>query len=244
MIYNPYPQVDLPFGKDNLYFKILFDAIMKVDESFVKYENKLGEKENENEEKNDKERNDHIERVFAYELYRQWFNLLEAENIKSLILNAETHKYFETVINYECEHGKESISVYPDMVLHHSQGDCINQKMICEIKRNKGICYEKILADLYKLKLYMEHSVYQNNKAFDYGVFILEGGKMAFLKELLKKKTLANVMENNISIDSFNNNDDDNENNKSQYHSEHIVCIAYDGTTLEYETLDHILKEI
>lgn len=37
MIYNPYPQVDLPFGKDNKYFKTLFDAIYNVDEHYIEY---------------------------------------------------------------------------------------------------------------------------------------------------------------------------------------------------------------
>ena len=237
MIYNPYPQVDLPFGKDNKYFKILFDAIMKVDESFVRYTNKLGNKK--------KERTEHLERVFAYELYRQWFNLLDAENIKSLILNAEVHKNLDKDIDYENNNVTEQLSVYPDMVLHHSQGDCANQKMICEIKRKEGLNYSKILADLYKLNLYMENIVVKNGKAFDYGVFILEGDKMAFLKKCLKKKTTTKIMRNDISIDSFKNNeDDDNENNQFKYHSNHIVCIAYDGTTLEYDTLANILRAL
>jgi hypothetical protein len=30
MIYNPYPSIELPFGKDNKYFMQLFDAICMV----------------------------------------------------------------------------------------------------------------------------------------------------------------------------------------------------------------------
>ena len=37
MIYNPYPEINLPFGNDNKYFKWLFDAISQVSKDFFTY---------------------------------------------------------------------------------------------------------------------------------------------------------------------------------------------------------------
>ncbi len=30
MIYNPYPQIELPFGKDNKWFVLLFGSIIRI----------------------------------------------------------------------------------------------------------------------------------------------------------------------------------------------------------------------
>ena len=37
MKYNPYPEIKLPFGKDNRWFAYLFDSILRVDSSFIAY---------------------------------------------------------------------------------------------------------------------------------------------------------------------------------------------------------------
>lgn len=60
MVYNPFPQIDLPFGKDNKYFLDLFDSIIQVERKYIEYNVKY----NDNRYGYEK----HLERVFAYEL--------------------------------------------------------------------------------------------------------------------------------------------------------------------------------
>ena len=78
------------FAKDDekcvLHFNWLFRAISLVNKKYIDYTVYNGKK---------KEKRFHKERVFAYELYRQWANILENECDEPLVLNAELDKIIE-----------------------------------------------------------------------------------------------------------------------------------------------------
>ncbi len=231
MIYNPYPQVDLPFGDDNLYFRILFDAICKVEKHYIEYKLKCDNVSDDEMKKN------HVERVFAYELYRQWENRIASEGI-ALTLNAEITKLIESEpINVE-EYGLDNnerkhphfLTTYPDLVLHHSQSKKDNQEIICEIKRGLEIPGSMILGDLYKISRYM------SKLGFRYGVFILTNGMLSDIK--MKITTPTTILRKNKK-DIKHEGIMKVINNKSS----NIVCITYDGTTLKYKTLEKLLNE-
>lgn len=236
MIYNPYPLIDLPFGKDNKWFVYLFESIMKVDKSFIEYNVII--KEGGTLTTADTEA--HLERVFAYELYRQWMNLLEKEGVRNLVVNGEIGKYlkseFERCQEDANKYGKDN---YPDLVLHQSQGNDFCQKMVCEIKRKDGIGSngEGLLGDLFKLSCYTDQSIFWK-KEFDYGVFILEGANAKLIDLKIKPGTTTEFKNDRKSVEDYIQNTDFKKKFKN------IVCIAYDGTNLEYETLDKLIDKI
>ena len=98
MKYNPYPEIKLPFSKDNRWFAYLFDSILRVDSSFIEYTIKVKE----GGELCNSDTIAHLERVFAYELYRQWMNCLEKNGVKNLVVNGEVGKYLKNELE-TCE---------------------------------------------------------------------------------------------------------------------------------------------
>lgn len=237
MIYNPYPSIKLPFGKDNLYFLDLFDSIIKVDRKFIEYKVKYSECHDGYEK--------HLERVFAYELYRHWGNKILSES-PSLILNAEISKVINVnkiLCDIKGNHGsanREVTTVYPDMVLHHSQGDDKAQALICEIKRDKNLTGSLIFGDLYKISCYMTKEKFDVVKEpFRYGVFIIAGDK--------NLSTYFRCIKNTDSIKTDDGNDnlsfrDFIDDEKLQPSFDRIVCVAYDGNRLEYDILSELIK--
>lgn len=126
------------------------------------------------------------ERSFAYELYRQWENLVE-KNDEDMVVNAEVRKRFNRItfirrlieIFGETPNRRPHISFYPDMVFHHSQFDSEKQEIICEIKTKKGINDNKKLnQDLKKLAAYMTSETLLYHP-FKIGVLILVGGALS-----------------------------------------------------------------
>ena len=229
MKYVPCSLVDLPFDEDNKYFFYLLEAIRKVDKKFVTYEHEFS--------KHEHNYIAHLERVFAYELYRQWGNIIKSEG-EDLVLNGEIRK---TLTFWYDASGKKARDLYPDLVLHHSQGDDTHQVQICEIKRNLNLGGAKILDDLYKLACYMDKDKYKSGykNPFIYGVFILINGKLSEIKKKIKER---------IKVISQKCND-----TKKQYetikeeimkHYSNIVCIAYDGDNIEYNTLKNIYPKL
>ena len=231
MIYNPYPQINLPFGNDNKYFKWLFDAICNVKNTYINYKVKYVTTTDKESELY------HLERVSAYELYRQWANILEKQT-DTLVLNAEVDKSISYSIEAELEDSTNQeykINVFPDIVLHHSQGDDRNQKMICEIKRNKYLTASLILGDLFKLSCYMDNEHFHSDYLpFEYGVFILIGTNIDTIRNLLVADTNIKKGDARYSVNNYKR--------EFSHTFNHIVCIAYNGTILEYETLDKIIK--
>ena len=238
MLYNPFPSIELGYGEDNKWFYILFEAIMRVDSSFIEYNVLIKNKNNDatkyKRAKLDAE--EHIERVFAYELYRQWANILEQYGIKNLALNGEIEKEIRNYIydNVENPNDPKTRDVYPDLVLHHSQGKDNMQLIVCEIKRSKGINSPKIFEDLHKLSCYLSRKIFWK-KEFKYGVFIIAGKEASLEKIKMRKDTKSHFMRNEISFEDYKKD----KNFKQKF--KNIVCISYNGKTLEYDTLDNIL---
>jgi hypothetical protein len=229
MIYKLYHNIY--FAKDDemfvLHFNWLFSAISLVSKRFVDYMVYTGE---------EKEKQFHQERVFAYELYRQWANILESECKEPLVLNAELDK----IINEKIDTGEndmndqEGVRRYPDLVLHEGQYSDNNQIIICEIKRNTNtqISNSLVLADLYKIACYMdENKFHTGKKPFKYGVFILLNGKLEQIKGI--KHAKIKVLSNEYNYRQFKE--------EMYKHFDKIICVTYDGATLEYKTLKGLL---
>ena len=234
MVYDPCLSINLPFGKANKHFFQLFKSILEVSDRFIRYKVQCG----------DKHSNyiDHIERVFAYELYRHWANNIESGK-EDIMLNAEINKVINinsiaSIIDDEKSCFKE-ITLYPDMVLHHSHSDDKNQIMICEIKRNHKLSGSKIFGDLYKISCYMTKGIFgEDKKQYKYGVFVIVGSKLSVIKNRVTSKTEIKKNEEKFIFSDFIKD-------KSLSPSfKRIVCIAYDGKTLEYDTLNKIISDI
>ena len=237
MIYIPHKSVQLPFGKDNMYFHQLFYAILQVSEDYIKYEVEFGEGR--------KGYNRHLERIFAYELYRRWGNIIEADK-EDLMLNAEIDKVINiNSILIETEEVQtplktEEIKLYPDIVLHHSQGDVNKQIIICEIKRNHQLTGSKIFGDMYKTSCYMTKGIFGEGKEpYKYGVFLIVGSGLSIIRDRVKCNTEININDcRKVEFKDFI---------KDQILSpsfDRIVCVAYDGTNLEYNTLNKLTDDI
>lgn len=220
--------IDLPMLKDKVgderYFKDLFNAIIKVPDTYIKYFSNLGD-----------EYKRHLERVFAYELYHQWSNLQSDPN---LVINGEVFKLIEWIpVSYKNTQIEKG--VYPDLVLHASQGKDDNQKMICEIKRKEHSQPAALFADLLKLSCYLRNGFY-GFKPFDYGIFIL----------VYKKELEQLVIKDGTTIKWGNKKYTFGE-YKKEFKSTfgRFVCITYNGEKdssgkkyLEYETLEKLLE--
>ena len=152
----------------------------------------------------------------------------------------EDNKYFFYLLEAIRKVDKKFVT-YAHLVLHHSQGDDTHQVQICEIKRNLNLGGAKILDDLYKLACYMDKDKYKSGykNPFIYGVFILINGKLSEIKKKIKER---------IKVISQKCND-----TKKQYetikeeimkHYSNIVCIAYDGDNIEYNTLKNIYPKL
>ena len=221
---------DIYFVEDNMqdvmHFNWLFRAISLVDKKYIDYTVHNG---------SGKEKQYHKERVFAYELYRQWANIIENECKESLVLNAELDKIIEERISPEDDRETfEEMRKYPDLVLHDGQDSDNNQKMVCEIKRNtkSKISSSAIFADLYKIACYMDEDKFHcGKKPFEYGVFILLNGELEQIKGI--KKTKIKVSANDYSYRHFKI--------ELSNHFDRIICVTYDGTNLEYRTLKGLL---
>ena len=177
--------------KDKQYFNYLFRAIALVDKKFINYEVY-------NAELKLLETAYHLERVFAYELYRQWANILSCECLDKYILNAELDKIVKESIYYHNPKKKETVTMFPDIVMHGGQDNATHQKMICEIKRNKtgtdtkNISNQKIFADLYKLTCYLDKAKFRDK--FDYGVFILLNGSLSQISNIPNNTNIFNAI--------------------------------------------------
>lgn len=234
MLYNPYPSIDLPFGIDNKWLIYLFDSIISVDQSFIVYDLEDVDKVGDSKVIGIR---DHLERVFAYELYRQWMNHLEEQGVRDLVVNGEVGKYlkeeFEQDLKESDKNGRDN---FPDLVLHTSQGNDGNQIMVCEIKREE-VNDSDLFLDLYKLSCYTSEKIFWK-KPFKYGVFILEG-KGASLSQLkIKPNTKTKFKGKEVSIGEYKNN----EVFKKKFSQ--IICVSYDGTNLEYDRLDKLIDKI
>ena len=189
----------------------LFDAIVHVDMSYIKFQ-----------EPEKKLWVSHLERVFANELYHIWSLVLKEQKLfgeNKYVLNAEINKnmnYFGSINDGE---------KFPDMVLHHSQGDNWNQGIICEVKRKEGLNYKSFREDIDKISIFLqEGSAYK----FAVGAFILVGEKIDVLY-----KHVTNLKKRLIG---FTNSIETIEIQKK------IICVAYNDENLMFTNLYSMIQ--
>lgn len=122
----------------------------------------------------------HTENTYISEFYYQWRQLLDRNNPNNLVLNTEPSKFLN----------RSGIKkrVEPDVILHHSQSNCYDNRIACEVKRRiwseEGITKDmNTLHDLLT-SAEIESVFYQN---FKWGVFIQIGGTIDRLKDYIKR---------------------------------------------------------
>ena len=217
----------------------LLEAIKNVDESYLRYayldypQREIGEEE----------RNkaiSHAERVFAYELYRQWANLLEPYKT-GVIVNGEMRKDFvgDAIKAYNIlirsnKRNNEEASFYPDLILHNDRCNMI----ACEIKRYENINH--VIDDIIKLDLFLTDQPIPKNKdikwtPFKMGVILLIGpekkinsGNKGDDENIDLLKALKDKLNNSISED---------------IKSKPIYCITYNGKNKK-DIKSYTLKEL
>ena len=216
---NPIKGFDNEISK---YLYSLFSSVCSVDSSYLHFAGYNADEDIE-----------HVERVFAYELYHQWCNYPTIKNNKNIVINAEIPK--ELIC--EVKNIKESLS-YPDMVLHHGQGLYSGNIIVCEIKREKYAEQfpEKVLHDFEKLKVFLSDGVKVNNEKEDWepfkvGVFILTMGK-----DSNKKVTVRYIK------DIMGKYYEDIKKYSSKI-KKRIVCVVYNGKELKFDTLINMDKK-
>lgn len=230
MIYNPYPSIELPFGNDNKWFVYLFESLTRVDISFLEYEIQDVDEINAPKAIGAQA---HLERVFAYELYRQWMNYLEEQEVRNLVVNGEIGKCLkDDLVRGLKVDKKKGRDIFPDLVLHRSQGSDNQQLMVCEIKREK-VNDGDLFLDLLKLSCYINEKMFWK-KPFSYGVFILVGKNASLSKIRIKPRSKTTFKGNSISIEDFKNDEN------FKQHFSNIVCVSYNGKNIEYNTLENL----
>lgn len=158
----------------------------------------------------------HLERVFAYELYRQWNNRIQITN-PHLVINGEpgkSPKLFSKLFS--------KTHMYPDLVMHHDQGDEVFQGVVCEIKTSKVNSFD-FKKDIEKLCCFVcgRKSKYR----FNFGVFVLVGSGISHILEIM----------NEIDGQIFKA--------RVKSRTKRIICVAYDGECLQTVRFDWIINK-
>lgn len=154
--------------------QLLINAIINVKKDYLWYNDYLPKKCT---EVNSSKRYEHLERVFAYELYHQW-SILLAKDRCGLTLNAEITK--------EIFDNEKNTHVFPDFVLHNGQGNDSEQILVCEVKRRQGLNSNGIKNDIDVLIDYLDNKKF-SHEPFKLGIFILIGEEFEYLKEEIMK---------------------------------------------------------
>lgn len=222
--YRKGSQIPLPFDCCNYEtIESLFDSILEIDTSFLHFiKNGYGAKQDHIIE--------HVERVFAYELYKQWSNNCYVKE-NGLRVNAEISKQF-----YSKPENKKVKLCYPDMVLHGGQETSINL-IVCEIKRLENLkTHRKAQTkDLNSLGYFLDSRLKVKDnivewKPYKYGVYILIGNDC----DLSDQDKSIKILKKHIYLPKFDvSNEQQNK----------IICLAYNGDckNLYYATLDELI---
>ena len=200
------------------YLYSLLASINNVDSSYIHYDGN-----------NKDEEFEHVERVFAYELYRQWCDYPLIKNNKYIVVNAEIPK------NLISEARNEKTLMYPDLVLHHGQNAYKGNLIVCEIKRDGYASqhHDKVRDDFIKLKTFLsdELKVKANNtewEPFEIAVFVLTVSKDAI--DALSVSKILTFLEGQDLEDITK-------------YSERIYCVVYNGKELKYDTLYNMINK-
>lgn len=227
------------FNKMNKYLASLFVAIKKVSNDYIRYTYHIENPESPNANEKSLERSNdeisHVERVFAYELYRQWCELDIIKYTKGLVVNAEIPKQF-----IDATFENKGMLCYPDILLHYGQNDYKHNYIICEIKRKEYVdSYpQKMNDDINKLLVYVGNNTFIKKhvfewKPFNVGVFLMT---VKALKTHEKETYSLNLITKHLNKEIL-----DMKNNQL---TKKIVCSIYDGKELKYDTLYNIINNI
>lgn len=203
--------------------KSLFDSILEINSSFLHYlKSGYGAKQDRIIE--------HVERVFAYELYKQW-TINNYIKKKGLNVNAEISKQF-----YSTPENKKVKICYPDMVLHGGQENSENI-IVCELKRLENIKIHRKAQtkDLNSLGYFMNRQLRVKNnivdwKAYECGVYILIG----YEGDLSNQDASIKILKEHIFMPKFN---------VPNEQLNRIICLVYNGDcqNLYFATLDELI---
>lgn len=220
--YNQNEKIEGVDDEMQLLMHSLFNSIQKVTKNYLYWS--ISEIEDEN--------IPYVERAFAYELYFQWNLNEDVENTPlyklrdKFKINAEIRKDLVENLTSICSYS------YPDMVLHGGNGSS-NNYILCEIKRKSTIRCNKdsLVKDINKLGFFLRRDLHLKYdvdwKEYKYGVFILTDKYWGNKDFDLNPSDIAN----NIDFEEL-------EVDKSLY--SHIICVLYNGKTLQYGNLGDI----
>lgn len=176
---------------------------------------------------------DHVERVFAYELYHQWSKKL---NNNDWILNGEAGKYLQWFyLNRDKASMKQK---FPDLVQYY-KGNYVDEPhmIVCEIKRDYSDNIKKgIRTDL--LKLYGFTCSNNDGRWFESykcGIFLVIGDSFSVIQDNLGK----NIKRRNGTWKLFKHIPSDE--------AKKIICVLCkekDGKIIvQYQSLYNIVEE-
>ena len=194
------------FNDEKNMLRDLFESIICVEDKYVLFKDKTTGKIRE-----------HLERVFAYELYRQWANRIQLVTNGDLIINGEIEKSPKVFDYY-----KSKVHKYPDLVMHSSQGNCDFQGIVCEIKTKK-VTVSSFKEDIDKLNCFVCGK--DEKYRFSFGVFILIGDDM---------NRIFNIMDETEG-DAFKATFNERMNR--------IICVTYNHNHLEAVRFDWLIKK-
>ena len=176
---------------------------------------------------------DHVERVFAYELYHQWSKKLKNND---WILNGEAGKYLQWFyLNRDKASMKQK---FPDLVQYYKDNHIDEPHMIvCEIKRDYSDNIKKgIRTDL--LKLYGFTCSNNDGRWFESykcGIFLVIGDNCSVIQDSLGK----NIIRRNGTWKLFKHIPSDE--------AKKIICVLCDEKdgkiNVRYQSLYNIVEE-
>ncbi len=215
----------------------LFVAIKNIGTDYIRYVHHNENPKSKSATKASIERSNdeisHVERVFAYELYRQWCDQNIIRNTPGFIINAEIPKQLIDNLYHDGER-----LYYPDMVLHFGQNTYNSNYIICEIKRKEYVeSYpEKLNEDIKKLCIYVDENTkpkadVQDWEPYKLGVFLMtvkeinEQKEEKYSLELITKLLNQDILSTKETL------------------SKKIICAIYNGNDLRYDTLFNMINE-
>lgn len=168
---------------------LFYDALNRVEDKFVFFSPEEGVYSN------------HVERVFAYELYHQWGSLLKDTD---LVLNAEINKKEEEEFLCKYSNGKGTIIRIPDLVLHHGQSDKERHVIVCEIKRDCNTNSNSIINDINKLVEFTAEDAFEKHP-YRWGIMVVYGYKKdldkvmkSYIRYIKKRKILKKEQKDRV----------------------------------------------